>query len=134
MRMSETSRDSTRSDNAGDDVTPAGVPPIDAGEPNLAGAGPAGSASSAEIADADDAEVGRALARMAREQLAREIADIERAAAILRLAEPALQSWSKPTMPVLGKPRPLWLLIGVLWLSTALVTAGTVVAIATLAG
>lgn len=71
---------------------------------------------------------------MAREQLAREIADIERAAAILRLAEPALQTWSTPTIPVLGKPRPLWLLIGVLWLSTALVTAGTVVAIATLAG
>jgi hypothetical protein len=36
--------------------------------------------------------------------------------------------------PALRKPRPLWLLIGVLWLSTALVTAGTVVAIATLAG
>ena len=87
-----------------------------------------------ERAGADDAEIGRALARMAREQLAREIADIERAAAVLRLAEPALQSWSTPAMPALAKPRPLWLLIGVLWLSTALVTAGTVVAIATLAG
>jgi hypothetical protein len=132
--MSESSLDSPRSDKAGVDVTPAGVPPVDAAEPNLSGSGAAGPVLSAENTDADDAEVGRALARMAREQLAREIADIERAAAILRLAEPALQTWSTPTIPVLGKPRPLWLLIGVLWLSTALVTAGTVVAIATLAG
>jgi hypothetical protein len=132
--MSESSLDSPRSDNVSDDISPTGVPAIDAGEPDSAGAGSISSALSEEKSDVDDAEIGRALARMAREQLAREIADIERAAAILRLAEPALQSWSTPTMPVLGKPRPLWLLIGVLWLSTALVTAGTVVAIATLAG
>jgi hypothetical protein len=133
--MSEFSLGSPRSDNAGDDVTPTGVPAIDAGEPDLGDSGWTSPALSPERAGADDAEIGRALARMAREQLAREIADIERAAAILRLAEPALQSWSAPAMPALAaKPRPLWLLIGVLWLSTALVTAGTVVAIATLAG
>jgi len=132
--MSESSLDSPRSDNADNDITPTGVSTIDAGELNFAGSGSTSSVLSQENTDADDAEIGRALARMAREQLAREIADIERAAAILRSAEPALQSWSKPAMPVLGKPRPLWLLIGVLWLSTALVTAGTVVAIATLAG
>ena len=83
---------------------------------------------------ADDDEVGRALAQMAREQLARDIADIERATAALRRAEPALQSWSKPAMPALAKPRPLWLLICVLWLSTALVTAGAVAVIAAYAG
>jgi hypothetical protein len=132
--MSESPLDSPRSDKAAGDITSAGVPPADAAEPNFAGSGPAGAVLDEQNTDADDAEIGRALARMAREQLAREIADIEQAAAILRLAEQALQSWSTPAIPVLGKPRPLWLLIGVLWLSTALVTAGTVVAIATLAG
>ena len=49
--------------------------------------------------------------------------------------EPALQSWIKPSAPpAVAKSRPLWLLIGLLWLSTALVTAGTVAAIATLVG
>ena len=38
------------------------------------------------------------------------------------------------TAPAIAKPRPVWLLIGLLWLSTALVTAGAVVAIATLGG
>jgi hypothetical protein len=132
--MTESSLGSPRSDNAGDDVTPTGAPAIDAGEPAWGDSGSTSPALSPECADADDAEIGRVLARMAREQLAREIADIERAAAILRLAAPTLQSWSTPAMAVLRKPRPLWLLIGVLWLSTALVTAGTVVAIATLAG
>jgi hypothetical protein len=82
----------------------------------------------------DSAEDKDALRRFAQEQLEREIADIERATASLRIAEPALESWIKPMTPVLPKGRPLWLLIGVLWLSTALVTAGAVVAIASLAG
>jgi hypothetical protein len=82
----------------------------------------------------DNAEDKDTLRRFAQEQLARDIADIERASAALRIAEPALESWSKPGTPVLPKGRPLWLLIGVLWLSTALVTAGAVVAIASLAG
>jgi hypothetical protein len=68
-------------------------------------------------------------------QLAREYAEIERATAALRIGEPELQSWIKPSAPPTAvKPRPLWLLIGVLWLSTALVTAGAIAAIATLAG
>ena len=67
-------------------------------------------------------------------RLARDIADIERAAAALQRAEPALESWTRSKETGGGKPRPLWLLIGLLWLSTALVTAGAVVAIATLAG
>jgi len=76
-----------------------------------------------------------ALTRFEQEQLAREFADIERASAALRLGEPALKSWTKPAAPAVArKPRPLWLLIGILWLSTALVAVGAVAAIATLAG
>jgi len=76
-----------------------------------------------------------ALHQFEQAQLAREYADIERASATLRLAQPALESWIKPpSPPAVAKSRPLWLLISVLWLSTALVTAGTVAAIATLVG
>ncbi|MFZ3357249.1 MAG: hypothetical protein WCA56_05025 [Xanthobacteraceae bacterium] len=81
------------------------------------------------------AEDADALTRFEQDQLAREFADIERASAALRLGEPALHSWSRTGPPALPrKPRPLWLLIGVLWLSTAIVTVGAVAAIATLAG
>jgi hypothetical protein len=129
--MSESSLGAPQSDKAGDAIAAIGAPAVDAGEVLN---GPGWTIPALEGANAADAEIGRALARRAREQLEREIADIERAAAILRLAAPALQALSTPVKPVLRKPRPLWLLIGVLWLSTALVTAGTVVAIATLAG
>ena len=74
------------------------------------------------------------MAQTVRDQLAREVADIEAATAALRQAEPALESWTKEPANAGPQPRPVWLLIGVLWLSTALVTAGAVVAIATLAG
>jgi hypothetical protein len=74
------------------------------------------------------------LAQTVRDQLAREVADIEAATAALRRAEPELESWTKEPANPGSKQRPIWLLIGVLWLSTALVTAGAVVAIATLAG
>jgi hypothetical protein len=73
------------------------------------------------------------LAPAEREQLARDFADIERAIAALQRAEPALESWSKSAMPADSRPRPLWLLIGVLWLSTALITAGATAIIASLA-
>jgi hypothetical protein len=89
--------------------------------------------AASRVADDDAADIN-ALRRFEQEQLARDYADIERASAALRLAEPALQSWSKPATAATPKARPLWLLIGVLWLSTALVTAGAVVAIASLAG
>ena len=80
------------------------------------------------------AEGAGAMAQTVRDQLAREVADIEAATAVLRRAEPALESWTEAPANTGGKPRPVWLLIGVLWLSTALVTAGAVVAIASLAG
>jgi hypothetical protein len=77
------------------------------------------------------------------DQLARDHAEIERASAALRKAEPALETWAdspagnsgdEAPAAALPKPRPVWLFIGLLWLSTALVTAGAVAAIARLAG
>ena len=75
-----------------------------------------------------------ALAQFERDQLARDIADIENATAALRRAEPALETWTKPQTPAAIKARPLWLLIGLLWLSTAIVTVGAAYAIAALYG
>jgi hypothetical protein len=85
------------------------------------------------VADKDTTDIS-ALLRFEREQIEREYADIERASAALRLAQPALQSWIKPPAVALPKSQPLWLLIGLLWLSTALVTVGAVAAIASFAG
>ena len=73
------------------------------------------------------------------DQLARDLADIERASAALRRAQPALEAWSGPQTDdraahAMRKPRPVWLLIGLLWFSTALVTVGAVAAIARLVG
>jgi hypothetical protein len=68
------------------------------------------------------------------DQLARDIAEIERAAAALRRAEPALESWTNTPLHASPKPRPVWLLIAVLWFSTAVVTLGAVAAIAALVG
>jgi hypothetical protein len=52
----------------------------------------------------------------------------------LRRAEPALESWTNPPAHANPKPRPVWLLIAVLWFSTAVVTLGAVAAIAALVG
>jgi hypothetical protein len=52
----------------------------------------------------------------------------------LRRAEPALESWTVAPAMVMQKPRPVVLLIGVLWLSTALVTIGAVFAISIFVG
>jgi hypothetical protein len=69
-----------------------------------------------------------------RAQLQRDIAAIERASAALRRADPAMESWTDAPAQTMQKPRPVWLLIGVLWLSTALVTIGAVFAISALVG
>lgn len=74
------------------------------------------------------------LERFAQEQLARDIADIERASMALRRAAPALQNWSKPATPFNPRQGSVWFLVGALWLLTALVTAGAVIAIASLSG
>ena len=77
------------------------------------------------------------------DQIARDLADIERAIAALRKAEPALETWNEtpadnlsqdPAMPAMRKPRPVWPLIGFLWLSTALVIVGALAAIRVLTG
>jgi hypothetical protein len=70
------------------------------------------------------------------DQLARDIAEIERATAALRKAEPALEAWTGTERPSgqARKPRSVWFLVGALWLSTAIVTAGALVAIASLVG
>lgn len=73
------------------------------------------------------------------DQVALDIAAIEHATAALRKAEPALEAWttsSNNELPAATphKPRPVWLLIGLLWVSTALVAAGAVAAIARMAG
>jgi len=93
----------------------------------------------AALGDSRYGAAGEAGALGQTDQLARDIAEIERATAVLRKAEPALETWSESwsgDAPAIAtrKPRPIWLLIGLLWLSTALVTAGAVAAIAVLAG
>jgi hypothetical protein len=52
----------------------------------------------------------------------------------LRRAEPALESWIGAPSATLHKPRPVWVLICALWLSTALVTIGAAFAISVLVG
>lgn len=82
-----------------------------------------------KVADASEAS-----ARADRDQLAREIADIERAILALRKAEPRLQPWTKPQATGPDNPRPVWLVLAALWLLAALITTGAVVAIAAIAG
>jgi len=72
------------------------------------------------------------LADADRAQLERDVAAIERASAALRRAEPELESWTTPPTARLNQPRPVWLLIGVLWFSAAMVTLGAVFAISAL--
>jgi hypothetical protein len=79
----------------------------------------------------------RSVTRTDSDQMARDIAEIERATAALRKAEPALEVWterprSRTRAP--RKPRSVWVIVGALWLSTALVTAGALAAIAKLVG
>jgi len=85
-------------------------------------------------ADLMDTEI-KSLTRFEQEQLAREYADIERASVALRLGQPELKSWREPAAPVTAKkPQAFWLLIGLLWVSTAVITLGALAAIAKLAG
>jgi hypothetical protein len=66
------------------------------------------------------------------DQFARDIAAIEKAADTLCRAEPALQSWAGPPASQ-NSPHPLWLIIGTLWVSTALVAMSAVFALYVLA-
>jgi hypothetical protein len=85
------------------------------------------------------APAGEAGALSQTDQLARDIAEIDRVTAALRKAEPALETWTgswsgEPPATRTPKPRSVWLLVGLLWLSTALLTVGAVAVIAALAG
>lgn len=100
-------------------------------------------AEPASVADADYGVDGDIGVVRANEQFARDIAEIERAAAALRKAQPGLETWNETWTEAraddaasfaVRKTRPVWLLIGALWLSTALVTVGAVAAIARLIG
>jgi hypothetical protein len=83
------------------------------------------SGGSAGIADQADGAVDR-------EEFARAVAEIEQASAALRQAEPGLETWVKQRTEKTPsrKPQFVWALIVTLWLSTALVIAGAVTAIA----
>ena len=61
-----------------------------------------------------------------REQLASEFAAIERAIGYIAPGRAGLESWTNSAVSGDAKPRPVWLLIGVLWLSTALATISAV--------
>ena len=102
---------------------------------------PASERGARAVVEAEHADTGLgelddfvSLAAADQAQLERDIAAIERASAALRNADPALESWSLQQTAPLHKPRPVWLLIGVLWLSTALATLGAVFAISALVG
>ena len=83
------------------------------------------SGDSARIVDQADGAVDR-------EEFARAVAEIEQASAALRQAEPGLETWIKQRTEktTSRKPQFVWALIVTLWLSTALVIAGAVTAIA----
>lgn len=108
------------------------------------GGNPIDFAGPASVADADYYEVEGDIGLVrANEQFACDVAEIERATAALRRAQPGLESWSESSTEAraddagsfaVRKTKPVWLLIGALWLSTALVTVGAVAAIARLIG
>jgi hypothetical protein len=65
------------------------------------------------------------------DQLARAVAEIEKASALLRQSDPALEVWS-PNAAVPNAKRKywsIWLLIGGIWISATLVVAGATGAI-----
>jgi hypothetical protein len=68
------------------------------------------------------------------DELIRALADIEKAAAALRRAEPALEVGLERARPIsqTANTRPLLTLIGLLWISTVLVTTGVILALASL--
>jgi hypothetical protein len=107
------------------------------------GDGPIDFAGPASVADVDYEVEGDIGLVRASEQFARDVAEIERATAALRRAQPGLETWNESSTNAraeeaasfaVRKTRPVWLLIGALWLSTALATVGAVAAIARLIG
>lgn len=83
--------------------------------------------ASANVLTRDLGENSGWIAVMDDDQFSRDIAAIEQASVALRRAEPALRSWAEPP-PIVTAPQPLWLIIGTLWVSTALVVLSAVFA------
>lgn len=68
-------------------------------------------------------------------QIARDFAEIERAAAALRRAEPALEIWTAAsTDPLVGTPHSVWRSVGLVWLVTVMIGGGALAVIAHFAG
>jgi hypothetical protein len=89
----------------------------------LDGAGYASRATAGSIEDDLEAD-----------QFARDIAEIERAAAALRAGEPDLEPWMTGTTaaPEHRQPRSVWLFVGTIWITTVLVTGAATLAITSL--
>jgi hypothetical protein len=68
------------------------------------------------------------------DQFARDIEEIERAAAALREGEPDLEPWTTGRTAVLDQPKPpsVWLFVGAIWITTVLVTGAATLAITSL--
>ena len=67
----------------------------------------------------------------------RAIAEIEQASAVLRRAEPDLESWQPDATPTTGetrKSRSVWILVGGIWFTTVAMFAGAIGAIVYLLG
>jgi hypothetical protein len=94
---------------------------------------PAETASTNELAAQAWPEL---VAPVAPDQLARDMAEIEKAAAVLRRQEPALEPRGAEPEPAgePRKPRSVWILIAGIWLSALLVVTGTTGAILLLLG
>jgi hypothetical protein len=78
-----------------------------------------------------DRHAAQPSARIAPDQLARDMAEIEQAAAALRRAEPTLEP-RRPAldaMPDVRSVRSVWLLIALIWLSAASVVSGAIGAV-----
>jgi hypothetical protein len=67
-------------------------------------------------------------------QLARDIAEIERAVAALRKGEPDLEPWpaATPAGPERRKPRSVWFFVATIWIASVLVTGAATLAITSL--
>jgi hypothetical protein len=66
-------------------------------------------------------------------QIDRDIEDIERASALLRTRHPDLQpARVDEEAPAVSRPRPIWLIVGAMWLATMLVTVAATLALAAL--
>jgi hypothetical protein len=101
-------------------------------EPSVLGGGLTLDSGRSNVGRADDTNSGWIAAEDG-DQFARDVAAIEQAADILRRAQPALQSWAGPPLPSHNSSQPLWLIIGTLWVSTALVALSAVFALYVLA-